>query len=183
MQKNRTIYGSEIVLLPPSIESSGAVYDLIVKNRVHLSLFMPWVELVKTQDLFLKNTKDAVLNFEHFEGEQRYLIVRRNDQVLLGVLGLMVRDRQVPFFEIGYWLDESESGKGYASVAVTIMTKYLSQQYHAKRIEIRTAESNLASRRVAERCKFVLEAVLSNERILPSGAVDNTAVYYFPLLN
>ncbi|HFQ5314266.1 TPA: GNAT family N-acetyltransferase, partial [Vibrio vulnificus] len=41
----------------------------------------------------------------------------------------------------------------------------------------KAAEHNLKSRAVAERCGYVFEGILRNNRRLPSGDLSSTAVY------
>ncbi|MGY2228833.1 GNAT family N-acetyltransferase [Pseudomonas tolaasii] len=47
--------------------------------------------------------------------------------------------------------------------------------FNAKHIELTTARRNTRSIKVAERCGFIREAVLSNTRIDKAGVVDDTA--------
>ncbi|WP_017254484.1 GNAT family N-acetyltransferase [Pseudomonas tolaasii] len=51
--------------------------------------------------------------------------------------------------------------------------------FNAKRIELTTAGRNTRSIKVAGRCGFIREAVLSNTRIDKAGVVDDTCVYVF----
>ncbi|GEA60964.1 hypothetical protein VCO01S_21570 [Vibrio comitans NBRC 102076] len=78
---------------------------------------------------------------------------------------------------IGYWLRSDSVGKGFISEAVAKLEEYAFDELNAKRLEIRVAQSNIKSRKVAERCGYELEANLRNERRLPSGKLDNTLVY------
>ena len=47
----------------------------------------------------------------------------------------------------------------------------------ARRIECFTDADNLPSRRLAERCGFVLEGIMRNERVEPNGTLRNTCLY------
>ncbi len=83
----------------------------------------------------------------------------------------------MPFFELGYWIRKTETGKGFAIEAVAVLEEYAFRELRAKRLEIRTAKGNVKSRSVAERSGYHYEAELVNERRLPSGKLTNTIVY------
>ena len=67
----------------------------------------------------------------------------------LGGVGLMVRNWDMPYLEIGYWLRASVEGKGYMSEAVRLLTNYALEELGAKRVEIRCDELNTRSANVA----------------------------------
>ncbi|WP_263081587.1 GNAT family N-acetyltransferase [Endozoicomonas sp. Mp262] len=121
--------------------------------------------------------KIVLLFFGNSKVELRFFIIEKSSNDLLGAIGLIIRDKSVPFFEIGYWLKNSKSGKGFITEALKLLETYSFQELGAKRIEIRTAECNEKSRTVAERNGYQLEATFINERRLPSGELSNTVVY------
>ncbi|MFD2177085.1 GNAT family N-acetyltransferase [Veronia pacifica] len=164
-------------LLPPSMELQPDMLEAIIESKAELSVFLLWVPYALTQQDSVRNTQTAILNFENFEEELRYSIVEKASNRFIGAIGLIIRDKSVPFFEIGYWLRSSSVGKGYMAEAVKALEKYAFMELNAKRIEIRAAEGNKSSRAVAERVGYKLEAMLVNERRLPSGELGNTAVY------
>jgi len=55
--------------------------------------------------------------------------------------------------------------------------RYAFAELGARRVEIRAASSNLASRAIATGAGYVFEAELTNERMLPSGELSNTVVF------
>jgi RimJ/RimL family protein N-acetyltransferase len=50
-------------------------------------------------------------------------------------------------------------------------------QLGAQRVELVVDDRNIASRKVAERCGFVLEGVLRNVLRDPEGILRNTCIY------
>lgn len=62
--------------------------------------------------------------------------------------------------EIGYWLDSSARGHGYATEAARAACAWLFGERRLEIIEWRAEVGNVASRRVAERVGFVVEATL-----------------------
>lgn len=61
-------------------------------------------------------------------------------------------------FELSYLLyDERHSGRGYSTEAVQLLVDYLTATKKQHRIHLVIAVGNEASRRIAEKCGFVLE--------------------------
>ncbi|MCW2523244.1 MAG: GCN5-related N-acetyltransferase [Frankiales bacterium] len=71
--------------------------------------------------------------------------------------------------EIGYWVARAEWGQGYASEAVRTLTRFALAQ-GARRVEILTEITNLASAKVALRAGYSFEAVLRSRS--PSEPAD-----------
>jgi RimJ/RimL family protein N-acetyltransferase len=96
---------------------------------------------------------------------------------VVGSMGLHRTDWNVPRTEVGYWLRSSAAGQGYASEGVNALVGWAFAGLKAQRVELMTDEANAASRRVAERCGFALEAVLRQHQRAPDGSLRNTCVY------
>lgn len=93
-----------------------------------------------------------------------FLVWRRDDQKLVGACGVHEIDWDVPKFEIGYWLDPKEHGKGYATEAALALCQSLTDSFGAKRLEIMCDAENHRSADVARRAGFHLEARLHHYR-------------------
>ncbi len=102
---------------------------------------------------------------------------RNSDDRIVGCIGLRMRDMAIPYLEIGYWARSSEAGKGYTTQAVSLVEQYALSEFKVKRLEIKMAISNDASRRVAEKSGFEHEATIHHDRMLPLGDVDGTHVF------
>ncbi|MFT5674315.1 MAG: RimJ/RimL family protein N-acetyltransferase [Paraglaciecola sp.] len=148
------------------MDRAHSMLEAIIESEQELRQFLPWVDHALTESESISNTQEAINNFENFTCELRYSIIRKADDHLLGAVGLIIRDKSVPFFEIGYWLRTSETGKGYMSEAVALLERYAFNKCSANRIEITAAATNQNSRSVAERCGYQLE-----------GKRDDTMVY------
>ncbi|EGA72283.1 acetyltransferase [Vibrio sinaloensis DSM 21326] len=171
MESNR------IKLLPPSLELQPQMLQAIRESQHELGAYLPWVPYALTEQESIENTQQAIANFANFEGELRFSIIEKETEKLVGAIGLIIRDKSVPYFEIGYWLRTQCVGKGYVTEAVKMIEQYAFEELNAHRVEIKAAESNRKSRAVAERCGYELEATLRNERRLPSGELCHTVVY------
>ncbi|WP_425666998.1 GNAT family N-acetyltransferase [Vibrio tubiashii] len=164
-------------LVPPSMELQPLMLEAIVESQNELGEYLPWVKYALTESESIENTKQAISNFENFEGELRYSILDKNTNNFVGAIGLIIRDKDVPYFEIGYWLRSSCVGHGFIVEAVKVLENHAFLELKANRLEIKAAEENVKSRAVAERCGYTFEGILRNDRRLPSGQLNSTAVY------
>lgn len=82
-------------------------------------------------------------------------------------------------FIIGYIAECQHEGRGYVSEAVSSTVERIFSDLLADQARIHCNETNIRSRRVAERCGFQLERIFPEERPGPDGRLTmcNTAVY------
>lgn len=164
-------------LVPPCLELQPQILDAIVESKIELSEFLTWVPYALTEKESIENTKQAIANFNNIENELRFSILNKQNNKLVGAIGLIIRDKTVPFFEVGYWLRTTCVGFGYAAEAVSVIEKYAFEQLNANRLEIKCAELNVKSKTVALRCGYEFEGRMKNTNRLPSGELSNTLVF------
>ena len=80
-------------------------------------------------------------------------------------------------FEVGYFVDVDHEGKGYVTEAVRGTLRFLFEHLHAHRVCLRCDETNVRSRRVAERCGMVLEGHLRENKRNPDGTITGTLCF------
>lgn len=177
MNLNTVIEAKRIRLVAPSMELQPQMLEAIVASKDELAAFLPWVPYALTQADSEKNTKQAMDNFESFNNELRFSIVDKSNNKLVGAIGLLIKDKSVPYFEIGYWVRTDCMGNGYISEAVRALEKYAFEVLNAQRIEIRCDDSNIKSKSVAQRCGYQFEGVMKNTNRLPSGELSSTLVF------
>lgn len=141
--------------------------------------FLLWSPGYHSFAVVQENMVNSSDNFLNDREEYKFLIIGHKQDELLGCISLFIRDRAVPFFEIGYWLSTDVMGKGIMTEACKLVTHLASDFFHAKRIEIRTARRNVRSQSVALKCGFKLEAILANERLDSAGVIDDTFIYKY----
>ena len=170
------LISSRIELKPPALEWVEPLRLALSESYELHQLFLDWVEPDPSPLTVTATMNVAKEQFDRKEQELRFLIVRREDQELVGSISLHVRDVSVPYYELGYWVRQSAAGKGYITEAVLLLADYAFIHLHAARLEIRTAASNEKSRAVAERAGFRLEATLQNA-CRTQGHLDDMLVY------
>ncbi len=79
---------------------------------------------------------------------------------------------------VGYWVRESQQGKGYCSEAVDRIKEFGFNELALARLEIAVLVENRASCQVAEKCGAKLECVAEN-RLVHRGRPAAAAVYSF----
>ncbi len=86
-----------------------------------------------------------------FDKETREFVA----QIYVGIVNW-----DLPEFTIGYFADKNHEGQGFVAEAVRAALKFIFEHLRAHRVRLGTNETNLRSRRVAERCGFVQEGQL-----------------------
>lgn len=92
-------------------------------------------------------------------GVARFAITLPPSDRCVGQIGIQF-DLQARRAEAFYWLDQSGRGKGIASEALELVTRWAFRDFDVVRVQLVTNVDNLASQRVAQRCGFVREGVL-----------------------
>jgi len=134
----------------PRAGDGPALFEAVNESRAELIPWLPWARKDHQADFILRKS----LNF--------HLYLKQNN-LLVGGIGLHPQDWQVPSFEIGYWQRTAYSGNGYMTEAVNSLTHFTRDTLHACRIIIRCDALNLKSRAVAERAGFIYESVMRSQ--------------------
>jgi RimJ/RimL family protein N-acetyltransferase len=111
-------------------------------------------------------------------GEALHLAVAdpRDRSALLGSVWLCeVRPGQ-GCAAVGYWLASGARGRGAATEAVRLLTRWAFAELGLARLELTCGPDNGASQRVAERCGFVREGVLRSH--VPFQATRRDSVIF-----
>ena len=96
---------------------------------------------------------------EHAEGLGVNLVVLdAASGELLGAIGLMEHAPAIP--RVGYWVKREARGRGAASRALTLVSRWALDELGLPRLELITHPDNVASQRVAEKAGFVREGVM-----------------------
>ena len=106
-----------------------------------------------------------------------FLLLDKTSGEVVGASGLHRMVWTTPKFEVGYWGRTAHRGRGFVSEAVRALAGWAFSDLGAVRVELITDALNAESRRVAERCHFVLEGVLRQDRRAPDGSLRDTCVY------
>lgn len=164
-----------LILRAPQL-GDGAILNAAVRESfAQLSPWMPWAREIPSVGESEDYTRRALDLWQR--GERYDVRVWRRDGVFVGSSGFSRFNLSVPMFEIGYWCRTSLAGQGFTSEVVRALANYAFSELSAQRVEIRCDARNLASRRVAEKCGFALEAVLHHAQRDNAGELCDFCVY------
>jgi [ribosomal protein S5]-alanine N-acetyltransferase len=96
-----------------------------------------------------------------WEREEGVLLITGEDGEMAGEIEFFKPVHYWDAFEIAYLLyDPQYAGRGYVTEAVQLLTDYLFGSKKPDRVQLVILPENAASRRVAEKCGFVLEGTV-----------------------
>ncbi len=108
-----------------------------------------------------------------------FLLVRRNDDVIVGGLTLdNVRFGPSQSAILGYWVGGNHARKGYMSEAIGAVVHYAFNELELSRLEAACLASNNPSRRLLERCGFKYEGV-AQSYLQIAGIWQNHVLYAY----
>ena len=168
-----------LVMRPPQAGDGPALLAAIDESLPELRRFLaslPWVaaeQTLESAEIYCRNGQANFLARKDLP----FLLFEKSTGQLVGATGLHRIVWATPKVEVGYWCRTTRSGRGFVSEAVTALSDFAFGHLHAVRVELITDEENTGSRRLAERCGFVLEGVLRRERRAPDGSLRNTCIY------
>jgi RimJ/RimL family protein N-acetyltransferase len=86
-------------------------------------------------------------------------------------------NRDLPEYELGYIADVDHQGKGYVTEAARAALRFAFEKLGAYRVRLECDDTNLRSSRVAERCGFVREGHIRENRKNTDGSISGTLHY------
>jgi ribosomal-protein-alanine N-acetyltransferase len=116
-------------------------------------------------DLKLRSLTEVRKRYEEdgWWGERRGLQVITHEAEIVGVICFFEGFAHEDGFEIGYELfRHADRGKGFGTEALRLFSAYLFEFKPIARLHVRLHEDNIASRRIAEKCGYVLEGTFRN---------------------
>lgn len=166
--KLKCIKTERIMIRPAKVTDAKMMHDAMSYSFKTLKKWMPWAQsLASLRDtiVYLEEGEQLWKSIPREGVEQPLQIVDINDTVYIGASGIKPANLLVPSFEVGYWINQKYTGKGYISEAMNALTRYLFEVLKAKRVEINCEEQNKKSARVVERINYEFEGMLKNHRL------------------
>jgi len=153
----------------------SALLESIDELRKYL-WHLPWISEEQTIQSAKIRCHAAASNFL-LRTDLAYLAFEKSTDLLVGSVGLHRTDWNLPKTEVGYWIRNNETGKGYATELVATITQWALDELGVIRVELITDEQNKASRAIAARCGFQLEGVMVNVEKAPDQSLRNNCIY------
>ena len=148
---------------PISTELAQEIYAEVSDSVDHLGQWLPWASKtygIEDELSYLKDWCEA-----HWENEEgfAYMIREKETKKFIGMIDLMKVNQKHKSAEIGYWLTQKATGKGYMVEAVKALENEAFKQ-GLNRIVIMNDTKNIPSVNVAKNAGYHLDGVLREER-------------------
>lgn len=152
-----------LVIRPPKPGDAKPLNDAVNRSLPTLQRWMPWASdpSLKTTEEFIQK---SILEWSSPKQQTFPMIVelKSTEEIICASGFNEMSNPDVPYFDIGYWIDAQHMGKGYVTECVNALTHFAFNKLHAVRVQIRTQKENLQSIAVAKRCGFQEAAILKN---------------------
>ena len=154
--------GDDLLLRPPTEADVLAVTAACQDEE--LVRFLPgFPSPYRDQD-----ARDWIASLNTNESAKEFLIVDAAGGDLLGA----IRVRLGEIGAIGYWIARDARGRGVATRATKLLSRWALGEGGVQRLELTTDPDNLASQRVAENAGFTREGILRARTRFPDGRRD-----------
>lgn len=152
-----------LVLRPIIMDDADAYFEAEIASTSELLPHWSWAKTDKSVDDVKKFISTALAcHSKECPEEMNFSILSKEDNRFLGMLWFFEINWFVPTFEMLYWLDTRETGKGYMTEAINALARASFQVYAAKRIQIKVSVSNSKSIAIPQKLGFKLEAEMEN---------------------
>ncbi|MFA9559275.1 GNAT family N-acetyltransferase [Evansella sp. AB-rgal1] len=170
-------YTERLLIRMPRPGDGKVVHEAMTASMEELKPWMPFAQKEQTVEEVEQNIREAHAKFLTRE-DLRLLVFHKETGEYIASSGLHRIDWDVPKFEIGYWIDTRQSGKGYITEAAGRIAEFAFEEFKARRVEICCDEKNIRSRAVAERLGFSLDVILKHDDVSADGTeLRNTCIY------
>lgn len=161
--------GEGFYLRPPEPEDVDRIYELCQDPLVGRFTTIPQpYERVHA----VEYVENSVVDWRSGKGAAFVIIAADTACEVIGTIGVFRVPWDTKVAEIGYWVGRDARGKGIASRAVIVLSRWAMAEMSLARLQLGTNRANLASQRVAEKAGFVREGVLRNWREIRGERVD-----------
>lgn len=159
------------------LTDAEAYFKLIDTNRNRLlDYFAGTISRTHT----LENTREFIVERIKKRDDKVYLpyiIVDDETKNIIGFIDVKNIDWRVPKGELGCYLDEKYAGKGIAKKAFNLFIAYCFDELKFNKLFLRTHETNIPARKLAEQCGFEVEGKIRKDHITAAGQIIDLLYY------
>ncbi len=175
-----TILTPRLILTPPKSGEGKLIADAVRETWVDLNTWEDWAvsqEENATEEYWELKTRKAAAQFILRESLEFRSYCRATGK-FIGITDICYPNWGVRSFIIGYWIIESEQGKGYATEASNALLRYAFGALSALYVGLGHAEGNEASSKVINRLGFKPIGSRPNILALADGRIVGDKLYY-----
>lgn len=153
-------------------------YAMSERNRTHLARYeagnpVMGIHSVEAAEIVVRDFAAAwVARSAFFLGA-----FRRDSGDFVAQIYIGPVDWELPQFQLGYFADVNHEGQGYVTEAAQSALRFIFSDLNGYRVALECDDTNQRSYRVAERCGFVREGHLRENKKNPDGTLTGTLHY------
>ncbi len=167
-----------LILRPYAADDGPLLLDVVRRNRAHLTRY-------ESGNILMAATTEAEASAiaqelaDHWAQREAFFFgaFERASGIFAAQVYVGPADPNLPEFEVGYVADVAHEGQGFVSEAVRAVIPWIFGSLGAHRLRLECDDTNLRSARVAERCGFVREGHLRQNKRHPDGTCSGTLLY------
>ena len=170
---------TERLFLRPYRSGDGTLYyQISQRNKLHLSQYESGNILMHIHSEEEAERAIQGLIADWNSGEAFFLGAFHKQSIeFVAQIYIGLANRELPEYEIGYIVDVDHEGKGYITEAAMAAVCFVFAQLGAHRIRLECDDTNLRSVRVAERCGFIKEGHIRENKRSADGSLSGTLHY------
>lgn len=151
-------------------DDAAELFALTHANREYLRRWLPWVDLVTSEDDSRSFLATVTAQREQGRGPTFGILC---DGALAGIVGFLPVDAVNRMGEIGYWLVPAAQGRGVMTRCCRFVVRYGFLTLDLNRIQIAAGTGNDGSRAIPERLGFKFEGILRARENLYGTYIDH----------
>lgn len=168
-----------IIIRPCRLEDASVICEGVRETMEEMLKWAPWChpDYSMSDCTSWLSTRPQMWS----EGiEYDFVIFDTKDNTFLGGCVIDQINRKHNFANLGYWVRSSQAGKGIATAAVRLISRFGFETLGFTRLEIVVAVQNKASQRVAEKVGAVREGVHRNRHVVRDKIYDSVMFSLIP---
>ena len=153
-------------------------YEMSQLNRSHLMAYESGNAVMRINSV--EDAEQIIREYEHaWEKRIAFFLAafRKDTQEFVAQLYIGAVNWELPEFELGYFSDRKQEGQGYVTEAAREALRLIFEHLGAHRVSLECDDTNLRSARVAERCGFVREGHIRENKKHPDDSLSGTLHY------
>ena len=169
VRRARAAVCTELSVRPLEAGDAEELYALSDANRAYLAEFMPWA----AGQTFADSRAHVDYSQRRQAANNGFDCAILRDDRIVGCVGYHSVSWQHRSTSIGYWLAESEQGRGTMTLAARALVDHAFAVWDLNRVEIAAAVDNARSRAVARRLGFTEEGTRRQAERVGSRYLDH----------
>ncbi len=161
-----------LLLTPIELGDSRDLWEAIERSRWHLERWLPWVPFTNTPQAVARYAEASMADWDNGRA-LRCGMRDRQSGVLLGVVGLDACVHLHQACELGYWLRNDVTGRGFMTEGARAMVEFAFGRLGMHRIRCAAATDNYPSLRVIARLEFKFEGTARHAEFVGARWVDH----------